>query len=148
MPFSGRPPPGNGGPYSDVFVSDNGVWIWIVTGFHRSWEATSVVIRRKQQYKPHLFAKQKVYSSVAACCTTLPTGAPSASPRRWDRILMVSTTRALPLSSQLRLRHSPSSATTCLVEDEGSRRLGKDVGKIDDGREHRHQQAGKTTLLV
>ena len=44
---------------------------------------------------------------------------------RCNRILMVSTARALPLSSQSRLRHAPSSTTTCLVEDKGSRCLGE-----------------------
>ena len=45
---------------------------------------------------------------------------------RRDMILMVTTTRALPLSSQSRLHHSPSARHTLLlvfVEDEDSRRL-------------------------
>ena len=48
-----------------------------------------------------------------------------------DRTVMVSTTRALPLSSQLRLRHSPILTTTCLDEDEeeGSRRLGENLDR-------------------
>ena len=46
----------------------------IVMGFHRSWEATTVVISQKQQceYKPHLSPSNKC---TAACCATLPTRA-------------------------------------------------------------------------
>ena len=46
-------------------MSDNGVWIWIVTGFHRSWEATSVVIKPKTASN----------RGADACCATLPTRA-------------------------------------------------------------------------
>ena len=53
-----------------------------------------------------------------------PARASGITTSRWDRIVMVLTTRALPLSSQLGWRHSPSSTTTYLIEDEGSRRLG------------------------
>ena len=35
----------------DVIVCGKGVWICVVTGSHTSWEATSVALRRKQQYK-------------------------------------------------------------------------------------------------
>lgn len=49
--FSGRPPPGNGGlSFSDnklgPKLAENGVWIWIVTGFF-SQIVTGNAIRRK-----------------------------------------------------------------------------------------------------
>ena len=58
-----------------------------------------------------------------------PPRASAITTYRWDRTVMVSATRALPLSSYLRLRHSPSSTTTCLVGDEGSRRLGQNLDR-------------------
>ena len=51
----------------------------IVTGFDISWKATSVAISRKQQYKPHLSAKQQVYCCLL--CQTSHSRAPQASPR-------------------------------------------------------------------
>ena len=87
-------------------------------GFHRSWEAKSDTISRKQQYKMHLSAKQAAVST--ACCAPLPT-----------RVRL--THHHEPMGSKCdgvdyespewRSRHSPNVTTSCLVEDEGSRRL-------------------------
>ena len=63
-------------------------------------------------------------------CPAIRWHTPQASPPcRWDRIVMVTTTRALPLSSQSRSQHSPNTRDTpyCLllvfVEGEDSRHL-------------------------
>ena len=112
----------------ETSASENCVCICIVTGFHRSWEAASVVISPKKQYeyKPHMI-KQCLPSNkcTAACCATLPT-------RPLLRHLHE------PMGSdgdgvdhepccvlELRLRHSPSSTTTWLVEDTCNRCLGE-----------------------
>ena len=63
----------NGGLLADKIVSENGVWISFVRGFHRPWEGTSVVTSRKQQYETHPSAKQTTVST--ACCAALPTRA-------------------------------------------------------------------------
>ena len=62
--FWGRPRPRNGVHFRIYlqYLCRKGVWIWIVTGFHRSWEAASVVMSQKQ----HLF----LYMSHLCCPKT------------------------------------------------------------------------------
>ena len=62
---------------------------------------------------------------------------------RWDRIVMVTTKRDLPLSSQSRLQHSPKKRHALLlvvVEDEDSRRLRHVVVAARDRRERARRQ--------
>ena len=110
-------PHGHGGNFSDLFVSEDGVWIWVVMGFHRLWEATSVVENKpKAVVQPASICQATGVLLLLVVLCYPPARASGITTSRSDGIVMVSTTRALPLSSQLRLRHSPSSTTTCLVE--------------------------------
>ena len=121
--FSGRPPPGNGGLVWDTYCARK----W---GLHLDHEGFPQVMGGYKRCN-----KPKPAVQVASICQATgvlqfdvpgyrPACASSITTSRWDRIVMVLTTRALPLSSQLGWRHSPSSTTTYLIEDEGSRRLG------------------------
>ena len=112
--------PGNGGPFSDIYVSEDGVWVLGRDGFPQ------VVSGNKRCNKPKQQATGVLLLALPRCP---PPRASAITTYRWDRTVMVSATRALPLSSYLRLRHSPSSTTTCLVGDEGSRRLGQNLDR-------------------
>ena len=121
--FSGRPPPGNGGLVWDTYCARK----W---GLHLDHEGFPQVMGGYKRCN-----KPKPAVQVASICQATgvlrlavshypPARASGITTNPWDRIVMVPNTRALPLSSQLRLRHSPSSTATCLAEDEGSRHLG------------------------
>ena len=75
---------------------------------------------------------------------------------QWDRRVIVTTTRALPLSSQSRLQHSPNTrtytttTTTILVfvDDEDSRRLQHVVVHARDPRERGEGEDNPRTRRV
>ena len=99
--------------------------IWIDAGFHKSWEATSVIIiRRKQKYdyKPHLSATQQVYR----CLLPVPRYLPITRLRHHE--LIGSESDGVDFESLVTLLEvaiaNHNYEVTCLVEDEGSGRLG------------------------
>ena len=98
-------------------ASKAGVWICVSTQRGRYKRSNEPNTAAQQHDKPHL-------PSTAAVSRIPSRTPPGITTSRWNRMIMVSTTRALPLSSQYRLRHSPSSTTNRLVEDKGSRCLG------------------------
>lgn len=130
-----------GGPLSDEMVSENGVWILIVMGFHTAWEATSIAIKAENS------TSWLSMCQAAACCAPLPTRGRlmhHLTTSRWDRVVTVSTMRALPLSSRLRLRHLASATNTqptILVEDDGNRLI-----RIIDGRGPKQTARRETQL--
>ena len=108
--------------------------IHIVAGFRMSWEVTSVVTGRKHQqyktqedallyihtYEVYLLSKQRYHGCTRAAAATAAAAAVSRyalthtsglTTSRWDRIVIVTTTRPLPLSLQSRLQHSSNTKT-------------------------------------
>ena len=106
--FSRRSSSENGAPFSD----NMGVRNWrlaccIVTGFHTSWEVQAFKCAENSSTR-RIYLPSKQRCLLLAALRYRPARASGITTSRWDRIVMVSITRALPRSSQLRSRLSPS----------------------------------------
>lgn len=90
--FSRRPRPEMGVPFRINRCPEmaSGVWIFILTGFHPLWEATSVAIRRKQHLLFIAVSAQQANRCLAESRYEYPpTHASGSTTSRRDRIVMV-----------------------------------------------------------